>query len=66
MPLQRLAFKKYNKYETEQKQLKEVRVSPAKSGDFRAHPDQIIDILHMDLDSRFNWTQHECIGKCKL
>lgn len=66
MPLQRLAFKQYHQYESEQKQLKDVRISPPKSGDFRAHPDQIIDILHMDLDVRFNWTQHECIGKCKL
>lgn len=66
MPLRRIAFKQYNAYDAEKRQLKEIRISPTRTNDLRGHADRILDIVHMDLAVSFNWEEHTCMGKATL
>jgi aminopeptidase N len=43
--------------------LKDIKITPTRKDNFRTTPIRSMDILHMDLDVRFNWGKHECIGK---
>jgi aminopeptidase N len=66
-----LTPKEYNKFQKKQNaknnvNLNEVRINPStKSVAFRTF-NKSIDLIHMDLDVKFNWGLHECIGKASI
>nr|MBP6315912.1 M1 family metallopeptidase [Chitinophagaceae bacterium] len=66
-----MSTKKLNKIYQEEKKLekppvniaiKEVKVTPVRKDNFRTTPNKFIDILHADINVKFNWGLHQCIG----
>lgn len=47
-------------------QLSEVKIKPQIPNRHKIIPPKIIDILHSDIEVKFNWETHQCIGKEKI
>jgi aminopeptidase N len=52
-----------NEAKTNQIVLNDLEITPKRTDNFRTTPVKSIDILHMDLEVKFNWGKHQCIGK---
>ena len=47
-------------------QLSEIKVTPQIPNKHKIIPPKVIDILHSDIEVKFNWDLHQCIGKEKI
>ncbi|MBL7767297.1 MAG: M1 family metallopeptidase [Chitinophagaceae bacterium] len=64
--MQRNGMKNITQPQPEKIQLNDVKITPARQDDFRTTPIRQMDLLHMDLDVRFNMSRHECMGYADL
>lgn len=46
--------------------LQEIKITPKRTDNFRVTPTKIIDIIHADIQVKFKWTEHQCIGQEKI